>query len=74
MYASWSERTLPRRLQYFDIKFTDYEVDIEDAKEAVWFLENLESPGILLWHFPVTEKSWIRATCLGKSWKSVKFK
>ena len=34
MYA-WSERTLASRLQYFDIKFTNYEVNIEDVKEAV---------------------------------------
>ena len=31
MYA-WRKRTLASRLQYFDIKFTNYEVDIEDAK------------------------------------------
>ena len=34
MYAG-RKRTLARRLQYFDIKFTNYEVDIEDVKEAV---------------------------------------
>ena len=34
MYA-WRKRTLARRLQYFGIKFTNYEVDIEDVKEAV---------------------------------------
>ena len=34
MYA-WSERTLSRRLQYFDIKFTDYEVDVATGEEAV---------------------------------------
>ena len=34
MYAR-RERTLARRLQYFGIKFTNYEVDIEDVKEAV---------------------------------------
>ena len=34
MYA-WRKRTLTRMLQYFDIKFTNYEVDIEDVKEAV---------------------------------------
>ena len=34
MYA-WRKRTLARRLQYFDIKFTNYEVDIDDVKEAV---------------------------------------
>ena len=34
MYA-WRKRTSARRLQYFDIKFTNYEVDIADVKEAV---------------------------------------
>ena len=34
MYA-WRKRNLARRLQYFDIKFTNYEADIEDVKEAV---------------------------------------
>ena len=34
MYA-WRKRTLARMLQYFDIKFTNYELDIEDVKEAV---------------------------------------
>ena len=34
IYA-WSEQTLVRRPQYFDIKFTNYEVDIEHVKEAV---------------------------------------
>ena len=45
MYA-WSEQTLARRLQYFDIKFTDYEVDIEDVKEAV--RREMVGPGQLL--------------------------
>ena len=40
MYA-WSGRTLARRLQYFDIKFTDYEVDIEDVKEALLHFRRL---------------------------------
>ncbi len=31
LYA-WRKRTLACRLQYFAIKFTNYEVDIEDAK------------------------------------------
>ena len=35
-------------------------------------LENLESPGILLWNFPGLEKSWKNATGPGKFWKSVK--
>ena len=30
----WRKRTLAPMLQYFDIKFTNYEVDIEDVKEA----------------------------------------
>ena len=34
MYA-WSERTLVPKVQYFDKQFTNYEVDIEDVKEAV---------------------------------------
>ena len=48
MYA-WSGRTLARRLQYSDIKFTDYEVDIEDVKEAV------SSPG----HCFVDQKGFV---------------
>ena len=34
MYA-WSIRSLSRRLQYFGIKYTDYEIDLEDVKRAV---------------------------------------
>ena len=49
MYA-WSGRTLARRLQYFDIKFKDYEVDIDDVKEAV--RREVDGPGQL----PVSPK------------------
>ena len=42
IYA-WSEGALVRRPQYFDIKFTNYEVDIEDLKEAVRFEMELVS-------------------------------
>ena len=49
MYA-WSGRTLARRLQCFDIKFKDYEVDIEDVKEAV--RREVDGPGQL----PVSPK------------------
>ena len=45
MYA-WSGRTLARRLQYFDIKFKDYEVDVDDVKEAV--RREMDGPGQLL--------------------------
>ena len=34
MYA-WRKRSLARRLQYFDIRLTNYEVDIEGVKDAV---------------------------------------
>ena len=30
--CAWSERTLTRRLQYFEINFTDYDVDIRGWK------------------------------------------
>ena len=42
IYA-WGEQTLLRRPQYFDIKFTNYEADIEDPKEAVRFEMELVS-------------------------------
>ena len=35
-------------------------------------LENLESPGILLWHFPGLESRGQRLSGPGKSWKFVK--
>ena len=35
-------------------------------------LENLESPGILFWHFPGLESPGKKATGPGKFWKSVK--
>lgn len=53
MYA-WSGRTLARRLQYFDIKFTDYEVDIEDMKEAV--RREMDGPGQLLGYRSMQQK------------------
>ena len=53
MYA-WSERTLARRLQYFDIKFTNYEVDIEDVKEAV--SREMDGPGQLLGYRSMQQK------------------
>lgn len=53
MYA-WSERTLARRLQYFDIKFTNYEVDIEEVKEAV--RREIDGPGQLLGYRSMQQK------------------
>lgn len=45
MYA-WSLRSLSRRLCYFGIKYTDYEVDVEEVKNAVE--KELNGPGNLL--------------------------
>lgn len=53
MYA-WSERTLSRRLQYFDIKFTDYEVGVATVEEAV--RRELEGPGQLLGYRAMQQK------------------
>lgn len=43
---AWSCRSLSRRLQYFDIKFTDYDVDVETVETAV--RKEMEGPGRLL--------------------------
>lgn len=43
---AWSMRTLTRRLQYFDIKYIDYDIDIETVKSAVEI--EMKGPGQLL--------------------------
>ena len=53
MYA-WSIQSLSRRLQYFDIKYTDYDVDLEDVKQAV--KAELEGPGKLLGYRAMQQK------------------
>ncbi|KAK3741690.1 hypothetical protein QZH41_005533 [Actinostola sp. cb2023] len=53
MYA-WSLRSLCRRLQYFDIKFTDYEVDLGEVQSAVD--KELEGPGKLLGYRAMQQK------------------
>ena len=45
MYA-WSLRTLCRRLHYFDIKYIDYEIELNDLEEAV--RKEMNGPGNLL--------------------------
>ena len=45
MYA-WSLRSLGRRLQFFGIKYTDYEVDLVAVQSAV--KKELQGPGKLL--------------------------
>ena len=43
---SWSLRTLSRRLQHFDIRFIDYDIDLQEIKNKV--AEELDGPGRLL--------------------------
>ena len=41
-------------MQYFDINFTDYDVDLEDVKQAV--KKELEGPGKLLGYRAMQQK------------------
>ena len=50
----WSLRTLDRRLSYFNIKYIDENVRIDDVREAV--REELEGPGKLLGYRAMTQK------------------
>ena len=45
MYA-WSLRSLARRMQYFEIQFTDYDVEVNDVEAAV--VKEISGPGKLL--------------------------
>ena len=45
MYA-WSLRSLARRMQYFGIQFTDYDVEVNDMEAAVE--KEISGPGKLL--------------------------
>ena len=45
MYA-WSLRRLARRMQYFGILFTDYDVEVNDEEAAVE--KEISGPGTLL--------------------------
>ena len=45
MYA-WSLRSLARRMQYFGIQFTDYDVEVNDVEAAVE--KEISGPGKLL--------------------------
>ena len=49
-----------------------YNVTSRPETGFVRVLENLESPGILFWHFPGLESPGKKATGPGKFWKSVK--
>ena len=43
---SWSLRTLSRRLNYFNIKYSDHDVDVDQLKQVVSM--EMESPGRLV--------------------------
>ena len=45
MYA-WSLRSLARRMQFFHIKYTNYEVEVKEVKTAVQ--KELQGPGNIL--------------------------
>lgn len=45
MYA-WSLRSLARRMQFFHVKYTNYEVEVKEVKTAVQ--KELQGPGNLL--------------------------
>ena len=45
MYV-WSLRTLCRRLSHFNIKYTNYEIELDNLRQAV--AEEMQGPGKLL--------------------------
>lgn len=50
----WSLRTLCRRMSHFDIKYTNYDVDVAQVEEAV--RKEIEGPGRRLDTEPCTRK------------------
>ena len=53
MYA-WSIRTLCRRLSHFNIKFTNYQIEVQDLQLAVQ--NEMQGPGKLLGHRALHKK------------------
>ena len=53
MYA-WSLRSLARRMQYFEIQFTDYDVEVNDVEAAV--VKEIKGPGKLLGYRAINKK------------------
>ena len=51
---AWSIRTLDRRLQYFDIRYTDTDVAVDEVQEAI--TREIEGPGRLLWYRAMQKK------------------
>ena len=59
MYA-WSLRSLARRMQYFGIQFTDYDVEVNDVEAAVE--KEISGPGKLLGYRAMHKKKYERYT------------
>ena len=55
MYA-WSLRSLARRMQYFGIQFTDYDVEVNDVEAAVE--KEISGPGKLLGYRAMHKNIW----------------
>ena len=51
---NWSLRTLDRRLRYFDIKYSDVAVSVDDVRTAV--ATELDGPGVLLGYRAMQKK------------------
>ena len=51
---AWSIRTLDRRLRYFDIRYTDTDVAVDDVEEAV--TREMDGPGRLLGYRAMQKK------------------
>ena len=51
---AWSIRTLDRRLRYFDIRYTDTDVAVDEVEEAV--TREMEGPGRLLGYRAMQKK------------------
>ena len=51
---AWSLRSLACRMQFFQIKYTDYEVEVEEVKTAVQ--KELQGPGKLLGYRAMQQK------------------
>ena len=51
---AWSMRTLDRRLRYFDIRYMDTDVAVDEVEEAV--TQEIEGPGRLLGYRAMQKK------------------
>ena len=51
---AWSIRTLDRRLRYYDIRYTDTDVAVDEVEEAI--TREIEGPGRLLGYRAMQKK------------------